>query len=243
MAPSATRLQNFVSGGFRKAESDSWIDDLNPSDASDLIARVPEGSSDDARAAVEAAAAALPAWRSLTGPARAEYLYAWAGTIAARKEELAQAMAREVGKPIGEARGEVGRCVVILRYYAGDAVRSIGDVIPAGLPGALQFSLREPLGVVALITPWNFPLAIPLWKAAPALAYGTTVVLKPSEMSSHMATLLAETAAAANLPAGVFNVVMGTGPAVGTPLLQSPEVRGISFTGSSAVGAIVALRP
>jgi aldehyde dehydrogenase (NAD+) len=240
MAPSATRLQNFVSGGFRKAESDSWIDDLNPSDASDLIARVPEGSSDDARAAVEAAAAALPAWRSLTGPARAEYLYAWAGTIAARKEELAQAMAREVGKPIGEARGEVGRCVVILRYYAGDAVRSTGDVIPAGLPGALQFSLREPLGVVALITPWNFPLAIPLWKAAPALAYGNTVVLKPSEMSSHMATLLAETAAAADLPAGVFNVVMGTGPAVGTPLLQSPEVRGISFTGSSAVGAIVA---
>jgi alpha-ketoglutaric semialdehyde dehydrogenase len=240
MASSVPQLQNFVSGGFQKVESDSWIDDLNPSDSSDVIARVPHGSADDARAAVAAAAAALPAWRSLTGPARAEHLHRWAGAIAARSEELAQAMAREVGKPIGESRGEVGRCVVILRYYAGEAVRTVGDVIPAGLPGALQFSMREPLGVVALITPWNFPLAIPLWKAAPALAFGNTVVLKPSEMSSNMATLLAETAASAGLPAGVFNVVMGTGPAVGTPLLQAPEVRGVSFTGSSAVGAAVA---
>ena len=240
MASSAPQLQNFVSGGFQKVESDSWIDDLNPSDSSDVIARVPHGSADDARAAVAAAAAALPAWRSITGPARAEHLHRWAGAIAQRSEELAQAMAREVGKPIGESRGEVGRCIVILRYYAGEAVRAVGDVIPAGLPGALQFSMREPLGVVALITPWNFPLAIPLWKAAPALAFGNTVVLKPSEMSSNMATLLAETAASAGLPAGVFNVVMGTGPAVGTPLLQAPEVRGISFTGSSAVGAVVA---
>ena len=240
MASSATRLKNFVSGGFHDVDADSWIDDLNPSDRSDVIARVPHGSAADARAAAAAAAAALPAWRSLTGPARAEHLHRWAAAIAARSEELAQAMAREVGKPIGEARGEVGRCIVILRYYAGEAVRAIGDVIPAGLPGALQFSLREPLGVVALITPWNFPLAIPLWKAAPALAFGNTVVLKPSEMSSHMASLLAETAAAAELPAGVFNVVLGTGPAVGTPLLQAPEVRGISFTGSSGVGAAVA---
>ncbi len=240
MASNAPLLQNFVAGAFRKAESDGWIDDLDPSNSADVIARVPTGSADDARAAVSAAAAALPAWRALTGPARAEHLHSWAAAIAARREELAQEMAREVGKPIGEARGEVGRCIVILRYYAGDAVRSVGDVIPAGLPGALQFSLREPLGVVALITPWNFPLAIPLWKAAPALAYGNTVVLKPSEMSSRMASLLAETAAAANLPAGVFNVVMGTGPDVGTPLIESPEVRGISFTGSSAVGAHVA---
>jgi aldehyde dehydrogenase (NAD+) len=240
MASTAPILRNFIAGAFLDAESDGWNDDLNPSDATDVIARVPTGSPNDARAAAKAAAEALPAWRALTGPARAEYLHAWAAAIAARKEELAQEMAREVGKPIGEARGEVGRCIVILRYYAGDAVRSVGDVIPAGQPGALQFSLREPLGVVALITPWNFPLAIPLWKAAPALAYGNTVVLKPAEMASRMGELLAETAAAAQLPAGVFNVVMGSGSIVGTPLLQSPEVRGISFTGSSTVGAHVA---
>src|SRR5262245_2129996 len=115
----------------------------------------------------------------MAGPDRAQHLHNWAGIISARADELARAITREVGKPIAEARGEVARCVVILRYYAGEAVRQIGDVIPAALPNALQFTLQEPLGVVALVTPWNFPLAIPLWKAAPALAFGNTVVLKP----------------------------------------------------------------
>ncbi|HQR18409.1 MAG TPA: aldehyde dehydrogenase family protein, partial [Gemmatimonadales bacterium] len=172
--------------------------------------------------------------------ARAEHLHRWAGAIEARAEEIAQVMAREVGKPIAEARGEVGRCVVILRYYAGDAVRAVGEVVPPQAAGALQFTLREPLGVVALITPWNFPAAIPLWKAAPALAFGNTVVLKPSELAPRVALLLAETAQAAGLPAGVLNVLLGGGPAVGEALLRAPEVRGVSFTGSAAVGARVA---
>jgi aldehyde dehydrogenase (NAD+) len=149
-------------------------------------------------------------------------------------------MAREVGKPIGEARGEAARCVVILQYYAGEAVRSMGDVIPAQVPGALQFSLREPLGVVALITPWTFPAAIPLWKAAPALAFGNTVVLKPAEASSYVATLLAKSAEDAELPSGVFNVVLGTGAELGPALIEAEQVRGVSFTGSAAVGAGVA---
>lgn len=233
-------LRSFVHGAFRTAESDQWTPSLNPSDTSDVIAHVPEGTADDVRVAVDAAQAAQPAWRALSGPARAEHLHRWAAAISARAEELARAMTREVGKPIGEARGEVGRCVVILRYYAGEAVREVGEVIPAQAAGALQFTLREPLGVVGLITPWNFPLAIPLWKAAPALAFGNTVVLKPSEMSSYVATLLAETAAAAELPAGVFNVVPGSGATVGAALLRADAVRGVSFTGSSAVGKIVA---
>ena len=236
----ARRLKHFIGGGWRDSETDAWIDDLNPSDVRDVIALIPEGSPDDARAAASAAATALPAWRSLTGPARAEHLHRWAGAIGERAEELAQVMAREVGKPIVEARGEVGRCVVILRYYAGDAVREMGDVIPAQSQGALQFSLREPLGVVAMITPWNFPLAIPLWKTAPALAFGNTVVLKPAESSSYLATLLAETASAAGIPAGVFNVLLGAGATVGAALLEAPEVRAVSFTGSGAVGARVA---
>jgi len=236
----APRLNHFINNDWRDSKTDKWIEDTNPSDVRDVVAHVPEGTADDARAAATAAAAALPAWRSLPGPARAEHLYNWAGTIAARAEELAQAMAREVGKPIGESRGEVGRCVVILRYYAGEAVREIGEVIPAQVAGALQFSLREPLGVVAMITPWNFPLAIPLWKVAPALAFGNTVVLKPAESSSHIATLLAETALAAKLPAGVFNVLFGAGATVGAAILEAPEVRAISFTGSGAVGARVA---
>jgi acyl-CoA reductase-like NAD-dependent aldehyde dehydrogenase len=233
-------LSHFVAGAARAPSGAGTLPDLNPSDARDVLAELPVGTAADAAAAVAAASEALPAWRSLSGPARAEFLHRWAGAIAARDEEIAQAMAREVGKPIGEARGEVARCVVILRYYAGEAVRAIGEVVPAQAAGALQFTLREPLGVVALVTPWNFPVAIPLWKAAPALAFGNTVVLKPSEHSPLMALLLAETAQAAGLPPGVFNVLLGTGPGVGEPLLRSDAVRGISFTGSVAVGARVA---
>src|SRR5690349_20946879 len=234
------RLQQFVGGAWVASAGDSWIDDRNPSDANDLVAYVPEGAPEDARRAATAAAAAFERWSTITGVARADHLYRWSAAIGDRQEELAQAVAREVGKPIGEARGEVARCVAILRYYAGEAVREVGEVIPAQAVGALQFTLREPLGVVALITPWNFPVAIPLWKAAPALAFGNTVVLKPAEMASHVATLLAETAHAAGLPAGVFNVLPGSGPAVGESLLRAPEVAAISFTGSGRIGARVA---
>ncbi|MGH7448358.1 MAG: aldehyde dehydrogenase family protein, partial [Longimicrobiales bacterium] len=139
-----------------------------------------------------------------------------------------------------EARGEVARCVVILRYHAGEAVRTMGEVVPAQAEGALQFTMREALGVVALITPWNFPLAIPLWKAAPALAFGNTAVLKPAEQSSAIAVMLAETASAASLPAGVFNMVLGAGDVTGDALVRDDSVRAVSFTGSTAVGARVA---
>jgi aldehyde dehydrogenase (NAD+) len=235
----ADLLRSYVGGAF-VATAGEPFDDLNPSDSDDVVARVPAGNADDAAAAVRAAAQALPAWRDLPGPTRAEHLHRWGEVIAARAEELAQAMAREVGKPLGEARGEVARCTVILRYYAGEAVRAIGEVVPAQAAGVLQFTLREPLGVVALITPWNFPLAIPLWKAAPALAFGNTVVLKPAEQSSHLGVLLAETAQAAGLPPGVFNVVAGAGASVGDALIRHPDVRAVSFTGSTTVGGHVA---
>ncbi|HEU4628706.1 MAG TPA: aldehyde dehydrogenase family protein [Gemmatimonadaceae bacterium] len=236
----APYFRHYVGGAWRESDGDRWLPDVNPSDARDVVGHVPDGSAADVAAAVDAAASALPAWRALPGPTRAEQLYRWGEVIGARVEELALAMAREVGKPIGEARGEVARCVTILRYYAGEAVREVGSVIPAQAAGALQFTLREPLGVVALVTPWNFPLAIPLWKAAPALAFGNTVVLKPSELAAGMAVLLAETAHAAGLPPGVVNVLLGSGETVGEALLAAPQVRGISFTGSARVGARVA---
>ena len=241
MSSSPPRLRSFIGGRWSASVADEWIDDVNPSDARDVIAKVPVGNADDVKAALAVAQGARDAWRRLSGPARAEHLYKWGQAIADRAEEMAQAVSREVGKPIGEARGEVGRCVMILRYFAGEAVREIGEVIPAQAAGSLQFTLREPLGVVALITPWNFPVAIPIWKAAPALAFGNVVVLKPSELSPHSAVLLAETAEKAGLPAGVFNVVLGAGPAVGKSLVNAPEVRGVSFTGSAKVGAEVAV--
>jgi aldehyde dehydrogenase (NAD+) len=236
----APRLSSHIAGAAHASAGDRWIDSVNPSDPGDLVARVPEGVPDDVHAALKAATDAFPAWRALTGMARAELLYKWADVIADRQEAFAQAMAREVGKPITEARGEAARAVVILRYYAGEAVRPNGVVIPSQAAGAMQFTLQEPLGVAALITPWNFPVAIPLWKAAPALAFGNTVVLKPSEMASHVAMMIAESAAAAGLPAGVFNVLLGAGATVGDILISQPAARVVSFTGSMKVGTRVA---
>lgn len=239
-ATEAPRLRQFIAGRWRESAADRWITDVNPADASDIMAQVPEGTSDDVTLAVSAASEALASWRALPGPIRAEYLYRWSAVLAARHEELAALVTREVGKPIAEARGEAARAVAILRYHAGEAVRQIGEVIPAQSAGVLQFTLREPLGVVALITPWNFPIAIPLWKIAPALAFGNTVVLKPAEAASRVATLLAETAVAAELPPGVVNVVFGDGAIIGPALVSAPAVRAVSFTGSGRVGAQVA---
>ncbi|MEO5566886.1 MAG: aldehyde dehydrogenase family protein [Gemmatimonadaceae bacterium] len=241
MVTSPPRLRSFIGGRWTDSLAEAWIDDINPSDHRDVIARVPVGNSADVTAGVASAQAAREGWRRLSGPARAEHLYRWGQAIADRQENMALALSREVGKPIGEARGEVGRCVMILRYFAGEAVREMGDVIPAQAPGSLQFTLREPIGIVGLITPWNFPMAIPMWKAAPALAFGNVVVLKPSEAAAQSAVLLAETAHAAGIPAGVFNVVLGAGAAVGQSLVAAEGIGAVSFTGSAKVGAEVAV--
>jgi acyl-CoA reductase-like NAD-dependent aldehyde dehydrogenase len=233
-----TVLTHFVAGAARPSSGSGQLTHHNPSDTREVVSRAAIGDASDVGAAVEAASAAFATWRRTTGPSRAGMLHKWGEAIAARAEELAQAISREVGKPIGEARGEVGRAVVICRYFSGEAVREIGEVIPGQAPDVMQFTLRDPLGPVALITPWNFPLAIPLWKAAPALAFGNTVVLKPSEMSSGVAALIAETATAAGIPAGVFNVVYGDG-STGAHLVAHAGVRGISFTGSAAAAAKV----
>ena len=234
------RLKHFIRGEFVASSGGHVLRDVNPSDISDQIAEIPEGTGNDVTAAVTAAAETFPSWRLLPAPARAEFLYRWADAVSSSKEELAQAVCREVGKPITEARGEAARSVAILRYYAGEAVHPCGDVIPSQLENTLQFTLREPVGVVATITPWNFPLAIPIWKMAPALAFGNTVVWKASELSSWVATLLVKTAAAAGLPPGIVNLVLGTGDSAGEALLQSERVRAVSFTGSSLVGAHIA---
>jgi len=231
------RVNAYLAGNFEPAEGDPLLS-LNPSQPDDVVIEGASGTSDQAARALAAATNAT--WASRSGPERAEFLYRWAGKIGERTEEMAQAIAREVGKPIAEARGEVGRCVAILRYYAGECVREVGSVVPALTAGSLQYSLRQPVGPCVLITPWNFPMAIPLWKAAPALAYGNTVVLKPSELSPYCAQLLAETAQAAELPAGVFNVLPGTGAGVGAALLEGGIAKALSFTGSQKVGMMLA---
>lgn len=231
-------LKHFIGGEFVSG-GDGVLDSINPSQPSQILGRVPLGTAEQVSLAVTAANDAFSAWRKQTGPARAALLHTWGDKIAARQEELAQAVATEVGKPIGEARGEVQRCVAILRYYAGEAIRPVGAVIPSLTPGALQYSLSEPLGVVGLITPWNFPLAIPLWKAAPALAVGNAVILKPSEHSPLCAHLLAETAKEAGLGAQ-FQVVQGAG-AAGVALVENDGVKAISFTGSDRTGSAISV--
>ncbi|MGV3614728.1 MAG: aldehyde dehydrogenase family protein [Fimbriimonas sp.] len=239
MVTEVAPLSHLIGGRFVAADGDV-TPSVNPTRPRETLAMVPAGTPEAVRHAVDAADGAQRAWAALPGPSRAEHLYRWSDAIQARATELADAVAREVGKPIGEARGEVGRCTMILRYYAGEAVRNVGEVIPSQAPGSLQYTVREPLGVIGLITPWNFPLAIPLWKAAPALALGNTVVLKPAEASSFVASLLAQTALDAGLPAGVFNILFGHGSVIGEPLLRDPRVNGVSFTGSDKVGARVA---
>ncbi|MCW5940106.1 MAG: aldehyde dehydrogenase family protein [Fimbriimonadaceae bacterium] len=230
-------LGQFIGGEFRDSSVDGRLASWNPSRPEEVVARAPIGSGEDVDLAVGAASAAVSGWSGETGAARAEALARWAERIEARAEEAALLMAREVGKPLAEAKGEAARCAAILRYFAGEAVRGNGQVIPAQIPSTLQFTWRKPLGVVGLVTPWNFPMAIPLWKAAPALAFGNTVVLKPSELSSACAQFLAETSA--GLPSGVFNVVHGQGDTSGQALVGHEGVRGISFTGSVPVGTLV----
>ncbi len=222
----------FVPAG-RSAEARS------PADPGRVLGTYPLSDGAAVSQAVAAARAALADWRARPGPERGNLLYAAADAIAARAQELAETASAEMGKPIGEARGEAERAVAIFRYYAGEASRPVGDVIPSQRRGTLQYTVRVPLGVVAAITPWNFPLAIPAWKIAPALAYGNTVVLKPAEWASLTAFRLVEALAAA-LPAGVLNLVTGLGGEAGKALLEAPDVAGITFTGSVATGRVVA---
>ena len=234
-----------VSIEARNRIGDTWSDAgataeaASPARPGRLIGTYPLSAAAAAVEAVEAAAAALPAWRARAGPDRGNILYAAADALAAHARELADVSCLEMGKPIGEARGEADRAVAIFRFYAGEASRPVGEVIPSQRAGTLQYTQRVPLGVVAAITPWNFPLAIPAWKIAPALAYGNTVVLKPAEWSSLTAFRLVAVLAD-GLPPGVLNLVMGLGREAGDALVRSPGVAGITFTGSATTGRAVA---
>jgi acyl-CoA reductase-like NAD-dependent aldehyde dehydrogenase len=203
-----------------------------------VLAEVPRAGVRETDEAVARAKAALPAWRSLSPGERAERLRAVAETLAARHEELAVLEARNAGKVIGDARGEMAMVIDTFRYYAGAPERLLGDTIPVA--GGQAFTVREPIGVVGLITPWNFPLTIASWKLAPALAAGNTVVLKPAELTPLTALRFAELALDAGLPEGVVNVVVGPGRTCGRRLVEHPDVAKIAFTGSTEVGRSIA---
>jgi acyl-CoA reductase-like NAD-dependent aldehyde dehydrogenase len=203
-----------------------------------VLETVPRAGVEEVDAAVARAKAAYPAWRSVAPGDRARLLLRVAALVEDRLEELATLEARNAGKPIGDARGEIGMVAETFRYYAGAVERNLGDTIPVA--GGVAMTFREPLGVVGLITPWNFPLAIAAWKLAPALAAGNTVVLKPAELTPLTALRFEGLALEAGIPEGVVNVVVGPGRTCGTRLVEHPDVAKIAFTGSTEVGASIA---
>lgn len=232
--------RNLIAGAWW--EGAGSLENRNPSDLDDLIGHYAIASPDEVADACAAAAEAQQVWRYSTPQVRADMLERIAQGIAKREQEIATMLAREEGKILSEALAETRRAVQIFRFYAGEALRLTGESIASVRPDIDVETRREPIGVVGLITPWNFPIAIPAWKVAPALAYGNSVVLKPAELTPGTAHLLASIIREAGCPAGVFNLVMGPGASVGAALVDNPHVRGLSFTGSVPTGRRIAQR-
>jgi aldehyde dehydrogenase (NAD+) len=230
------REANFIAGQWRPSVSERTYERRNPWRPSEVVGEFPSSNASDVAAAVDAAQEAFPAWSAMPAAARGAILGRAADAIVERVEDIAQDMTREMGKPLRESRIEATRAAAILRFFAGEGWRPVGQVFEQSASGATVYTRRRPLGVVGLITPWNFPAAIPTWKMAPALAYGNTVVMKLAQDSPLTGLHIARALEEAELPAGVLNVVIGRGSEVGEPLIADPRVRAISFTGSVPVG-------
>ncbi len=227
-------FSNFI-GGEQVAGTQA-VRNINPSNTDDVVGEFASGTAADVANAVAAAKAAFPAWSRTTPQERYDILKKASDEVLARKEELGRILSREEGKILAEGIGEAARAGQILAFFAGECVRLGGETIPSIRPGVGVEMTREPIGVVALITPWNFPIAIPAWKIAPALAYGNTVVIKPAEIVPHSTWALVDILQRAGLPKGVLNLVMGKGSVVGQAMLENPDVVALSFTGSVATG-------
>jgi alpha-ketoglutaric semialdehyde dehydrogenase len=231
--------RNWVGGEWRDSASGETYEKRNPWRPSVVTGVYASSDAEDARTAVDAAREAFPAWAGLPAGQRAEFFFKAAAALDARSEQIAQDMTAEMGKPLRESRGEAARTAAILRFSAGEAFRSVGEVFEPSVGNQRLWTIRRPLGVVGLITPWNFPAAIPVWKLAPALIYGNAVVLKLGYEAPRTGLHIAECFAEAGLPAGVLNVLTGAGSKVGAELVRSASVRAVSFTGSVPVGRSV----
>ena len=241
-AADAPTFRHFIAGEWCESTSGDTFESRNPADKRDVIGRFQQGTKADVAMAVSAAWAARPMWQRTPAPKRGEILYAFGALMAHHKERLARAMTREMGKVIEEARGDVQEGIDIAFLMAGEGRRMHGDTVPSELPDKWAMSIRQPIGFAGIITPWNFPMAIPCWKIMPALVTGNVVVFKPSSDTPHCATLLVELMAEAGVPPGVVNLVTGTGAEVGDAIVENPDVGVISFTGSSVTGRSIAVR-
>tara|TARA_B100001245_G_C22869829_1_gene418261 strand:- start:54 stop:1550 length:1497 start_codon:yes stop_codon:yes gene_type:complete len=231
-----TRYNNHIGGKWVESSTGRTYTITNPASNESVLAEFQTSGSDDALKAVDAAHEALAGWANTPAPVRAGILFRAIEILRQRGDDIARTITLEEGKPLSDAQGEVKRSLNIMEYAAGEGRRMFGYTTPSELPDTVAYTTRRPLGVVAIITPWNFPLAIPAWKIAPALICGNTIVFKPASATPWSAIKLMEVFEEAGLPAGVLNVVTGPGGSVGNALVESPLVKGISFTGSTEIG-------
>jgi acyl-CoA reductase-like NAD-dependent aldehyde dehydrogenase len=235
----AQACKNFINGKWVESKSARRSERRNPANTDEVVALVPLSTRDEMREAIAAAKAAFPAWRDTPAPHRGKILFQAVRIMEQQKDELARMLTREEGKALKDSLGEVQRSINILEFMAGEARRLTGESFPSELPRNFAYTVRAPLGVVGAITPWNFPVAIPVWKIAPALVAGNTCVFKPAEITPLCAIRITEIFEQAGLPAGVLNLVLGSGSEVGDEMVQSADVRAISFTGSTEIGSAI----
>jgi aldehyde dehydrogenase (NAD+) len=235
MSETTPTYRNYIGGEWVAAGDGRTVENHDPA-TGELLGHFPRSGQADVDRAVAAAKAAFAGWRRTPAPKRGEILYRVGALLAERKEEIARILTSEMGKVLVEARGDVQEAIDMAYYMAGEGRRLFGAIVPSELPNKAAYGVRDPLGVVACVTPWNFPTAIPSWKSMAALIAGNTVVLKPATDTPHSALKLVEAFADAGLPPGALNLVMGSGSEVGMPLVRHPDVAGISFTGSNEVG-------
>lgn len=228
---------NFVGGKWKEGSLGDWDLNRNPAKPNEIIGQSTRSSSQDVHAAIDAAAAALEKWSKTPRPTRGLILKQAADLIREKIDFFSQTITREEGKNLSEARGEVMKTINTLEFTASEGRRPTGEVIPSEMPNTFLYTSRSPLGVVGIITPWNFPLCIPAWKIGPALLEGNTIVFKPASLTPSCATELVKVFEQAGLPPGVLNLVYGSGSTVGNAIVQDPRVRAISFTGSNQVGS------
>src|ERR1700739_4630421 len=239
-AASPRVFKNFINGEWVASKSGKAHENRNPTNTDEIIGEFPLSTEADVDEAVAAARAAYAKWRLVPAPKRAEILFRAAELLVKRKEEFSRDMTREMGKVLAETRGDVQEAIDMTYYMAGEGRRLFGQTTPSELPNKFAMSLRQSIGVCGLITPWNFPMAIPAWKMMPALVCGNTLVIKPAEDTPLSTYNLVEILSEAGLPPGVVNLVSGDGPEAGAPLTKHKDVPVISFTGSTYTGRIIA---
>ncbi len=240
MAAKVKTFKNYINGNWKTSSSGETFDNINPADSRHLVGRFQKSTKKDVHEAVTAASAAKKDWKNTPAPKRGEILFRLAELLVKNKESLARDMTREMGKIISETRGDVQEAIDMAYYTAGEGRRLLGETVPSELNDKFCMSVRMPVGLVAAITPWNFPIAIPSWKLIPALVCGNTVVIKPASDTPLSCVNFVKLFEEAGLPPGVLNLVTGAGSKVGVPLMDHPKVDLVSFTGSTDTGSIVA---